>query len=575
MNTRRFTHSFDVKCISIQCTSNVLPKFIFAAFNFTSVSDAMSKKQVGKYMLDKRIGKGSYAQVWLGHCEDTQETVAVKVISRHTVSETAQLRQEVVVLKKIDHVNIVKFKDLKKSVGHYYLVLEYCQGGDLARFIQKRGKIREESTQRFLQQLSAGLLVLHRLNFIHRDLKPQNILLSEDTEEATLKIADFGFARALSPTDMAATVCGSPLYMAPEILRHERYDARADLWSLGSIVFELVFGHPPFSGPNPMQLLATIESSPKRIVFPKTVHISDSFKSLLSQVLVKDPDERISPEGFFSHEYNLGKGFTDSENATRVPDDFLQADEDLTVIEETSPINIEELTRREEESEQLVCISFGQEASAAPPPTGDKSTSSTTEPVMLLTGVMQVLSEAVSLQASGPLAETYAGTQTAIGILLRHVATEMVISDDTRAVDALGVAAKSCQFLESALDEAVDKRARSLIDMELKASMEAAFNIRSKLTYRGFTESAKPLRWVYSFLLHLLQLSTREPEKEKRGVINQCGMLLIDLLVNELEQVDSTGKAEEDVKLNLEDVLGKMRSALMLEDLSHQTSAIT
>ena len=102
----------------------------------------MSKKQVGKYLLDKRIGKGSYAQVWLGHCEETQETVAVKVISRHTVSETSQLRQEVAVLKKIDHINIVKFKDLKKSVGHYYLVLEYCEGGDLAKFIQTHHPIK-------------------------------------------------------------------------------------------------------------------------------------------------------------------------------------------------------------------------------------------------------------------------------------------------------------------------------------------------------------------------------------------------------------------------------------------------
>ena len=102
----------------------------------------MSKKQVGKYLLDRRIGKGSYAQVWLGHSEDTKETVAVKVISRHTVSETAQLRQEVAVLSRIDYINIVKFKDLKKSVGHYYLVLEYCEGGDLAKFIQSRHHIK-------------------------------------------------------------------------------------------------------------------------------------------------------------------------------------------------------------------------------------------------------------------------------------------------------------------------------------------------------------------------------------------------------------------------------------------------
>ena len=530
----------------------------------------MSKKQVGKYMLDRRIGKGSYAQVWLGHCDDSNETVAVKVISRHTVSETSQLRQEVAVLKKIDHVNIVKFKDLKKSVGHYYLVLEYCEGGDLARFIQKRHHIREDPAQRFLRQLSAGLLVLHRLNFIHRDLKPQNILLSEESEDAILKIADFGFARALNPADMAATVCGSPLYMAPEILRHERYDGKADLWSIGSIFFELLFGHPPFSGPNPMQLLATIESSPKRIVFPNDIQISDNCQSLLSAVLVRDPLERLSPETFFSHDYNLGPD--GGEQAGRVLEDLKKLEEeaemdDITMVEEGSPSNLQD--RASSSDDQMVRISFELDSEEKSPP--DCQRAAGEDLVVLLRGTARVLSEALAVRRAGALADSYAATLCALGILLRHIASEMVKpdADEDRVVDALGVAVKGCALLDSALDEIADKPSRAVLELELKTSLEMASNIKSRLSYRGYTESAKPLRWVYSFLMDLLLTTEPERETSSENTLDGC-LLLIDFLLNEFDALseENLSKDEEDAKHRQERGLRELREKLVSSFIS-------
>ncbi|CAE8621828.1 unnamed protein product, partial [Polarella glacialis] len=261
----------------------------------------MSKKQVAGYILDRRIGKGSYATVWKGRVEGRDEAVAVKVISRQTVTETAQLRQEVEVLRKISHPNIVRFRDLKKSAAHFYLVLEYCAGGDLSQFLRERGRVAEEVARSFLTQISEGLCVLHRANVLHRDLKPQNILLSDCSANPVLKIADFGFARALQPQDMAATVCGSPLYMAPEILRHEPYDAKADLWSVGAILFELLIGHPPFTGTNPMQLLANIEKS-RGLPF-EDVKISSSGQDFLEALLVHSPSQRLSSQAFMQHTY--------------------------------------------------------------------------------------------------------------------------------------------------------------------------------------------------------------------------------------------------------------------------------
>jgi len=261
-----------------------------------------SKKQVAGYILDKKIGRGSYATVWKGRVEASpDEAVAVKVISRQTVTETAQLRQEVEVLRRISHDNIVRFKDLKKSAAHFYLVLEYCAGGDLSQFLREKGRVDEEVARRFLTQIAAGLCVLHRENVLHRDLKPQNILLSDGSDRPVLKIADFGFARALQPQDMAATICGSPLYMAPEILRHEPYDARADLWSVGAILYELLLGRPPFSGANPMQLLANIEKH-GQIMFDD-VEVSAEGQEFLRALLVRNPKARLSSIEFMDHPY--------------------------------------------------------------------------------------------------------------------------------------------------------------------------------------------------------------------------------------------------------------------------------
>ena len=503
----------------------------------------MSRKQVGRYVLEKKIGKGSYAQVWLGHCDDSDENVAVKVISRHTVNETAQLRQEVAVLKKIDHPNIVKFRDLKKSVGHYYLVLEYCAGGDLARFIRTRGKIKEQPAQRFLQQLSSGLLTLHRLSFIHRDLKPQNILLTEDSEDAVLKIADFGFARFLDAADMAATVCGSPLYMAPEILRHERYDARADLWSLGTIVYELLFGVPPYTGSNPMQLLATIESGSRRIDLPNTVELSDDCKWLLQAVLARDPNDRISPDKFFAHPYNLGQSATDLMSEKKAPElDACSLDEITFIEEASSPV-----------------------ASESSPVAEDSSSS---EPVVVQTGLIQILSEALGLQSKGPLADSYTGTQVALGILLRYIGEEVVkFSDESdeekRLVDGLGIVAKSCEFLDSALDTISDRQTTGRVELELKSSVDLASDIQSRLTYRGFTEAAHPLKWVFAFVTSVDKDSGKEQDSEKKDLLTKGSVILCDFLLSEFEQLSPSNKDEETAKDNSESFLRDMRVRLL------------
>ena len=138
---------------------------------------------------------------------------------------------------------------------------------------------------------------------LQRDLKPQNLLLSDGTADAVLKIADFGFARSLQPQGLAETLCGSPLYMAPEILRFHKYDAKADLWSVGAILYELVVGRPPFDGDNTLHLLQNIERSDARIPDRVARHLSVECQDLIYKLLKRKPIERITFDEFFTHPF--------------------------------------------------------------------------------------------------------------------------------------------------------------------------------------------------------------------------------------------------------------------------------
>ena len=227
--------------------------------------------------------------------------------------------------------------------------MELCELGDMSYFIKKRdtlsrhdttadmvrkypnpaaGGLNEVVVRHFLKQLASALEFLRERNFIHRDVKPQNLLLdpsplyyAKAKPEAvpfaahdksltpmvgveslpTLKLADFGFARSLPSTSLAETLCGSPLYMAPEILRYEKYDAKADLWSVGTVLYEMMVGKPPFRASNHVELLRKIERGEDRIKFPDEVSLSESMKKLIKGLLRRNPVERLGFADFFNN----------------------------------------------------------------------------------------------------------------------------------------------------------------------------------------------------------------------------------------------------------------------------------
>lgn len=261
---------------------------------------------MGEYLVGKQIGTGSYSTVWHARHRVHGTEVAIKEIATARLNSKLKesLMSEIVILQKINHPNIIHLHDMIQDSGKVYIVLEYCQGGDLSMFIQQRnGRISEATAKHFMQQLASGLKALRENNLIHRDLKPQNLLLSVNSDNAVLKIADFGFARSLQPRGLAETLCGSPLYMAPEIMQLQKYDAKADLWSVGAILFQLVTGRTPFIGNNQIQLLQNIVKS-SELQFPSNAkNLSDECIDLCKKLLRRNPVERLTFEEFFNHQF--------------------------------------------------------------------------------------------------------------------------------------------------------------------------------------------------------------------------------------------------------------------------------
>ncbi|XP_017765550.1 PREDICTED: serine/threonine-protein kinase ULK3 isoform X2 [Eufriesea mexicana] len=184
---------------------------------------------------------------------------------------------------------------------HIYIVMEYCDGGDLSSFIRRKHKLPEQICRRFLQQLAFALKYLRNNNVFHMDLKPQNLLLTR-RPQLTLKVGDFGFAQYLSNSEQKFAIRGSPLYMAPEILLKRKYDARVDLWSVGVIMYECLFGKAPYSSSSFQELAEKIKDS-RPIELPKGSHVSQECKDLLMSLLRHDPDKRITFDEFFAHDF--------------------------------------------------------------------------------------------------------------------------------------------------------------------------------------------------------------------------------------------------------------------------------
>ncbi|XP_076107071.1 serine/threonine-protein kinase unc-51-like isoform X2 [Mytilus galloprovincialis] len=270
---------------------------------------------VGDYEYNRKdlIGHGAFAVVFKGRNRKRPDNpVAIKSITKKNLAKSQNLlSKEIKILKELSdlhHENVVALLDCKETTNHVYLVMEYCNGGDLADYLQVKGTLSEETIAAFLRQIAAAMKALNAKGIVHRDLKPQNILLchsgkpNPQASEMRLKIADFGFARFLNDGVMAATLCGSPMYMAPEVIMSLQYDAKADLWSIGTIVFQCLKGKAPFQAQTPQQLKHFYEKHAElKPNIPKDT--SPELRDLLLKMLKRNAKDRIDFEDFFIHPF--------------------------------------------------------------------------------------------------------------------------------------------------------------------------------------------------------------------------------------------------------------------------------
>lgn len=267
-----------------------------------------------EYNPKELIGHGAFAVVFRGrHKKKPNFPVAIKSITKKSLAKSQNLLgKEIKILKELTelhHENVVALLDCKESQNNVYLVMEYCNGGDLADYLTVKGTLSEDTIRLFLIQLAGAMKALFAKGIVHRDLKPQNILLSHNCGKAlpapqhiTLKIADFGFARFLQDGNMAATLCGSPMYMAPEVIMSLQYDAKADLWSLGTIVFQCLTGKAPFQAHTPQELKNFYEKNAN--LAPKVpTGTTPELKDLLFGLLRRNAKERMPFDVFFNHPF--------------------------------------------------------------------------------------------------------------------------------------------------------------------------------------------------------------------------------------------------------------------------------
>lgn len=280
---------------------------------------------VGDLTLIKCLGKGAFGEVYLTTKQGSQEKFATKKIDKKFAQNPKAKKyidNEIEILNKIRHKNVIRLYEVKETNTLYYLVMEYCNGGGLSDCLEYhiknyRKPFSEEVVQYLMRQIIDGIKYLHENHILHRDIKLDNILVQFDSEEdrqkknmlkAKVKIIDFGFARYLDPKQLAYSTLGSPINMEPGILRKLNkmensrdygYDEKADIWSLGTICYEMLIGKCTFDANSMKELVGKVESG--NYILPTS--ISKEAASFLNGMLQYDPKKRLKAEQLARHKF--------------------------------------------------------------------------------------------------------------------------------------------------------------------------------------------------------------------------------------------------------------------------------
>ncbi|KAL5039925.1 hypothetical protein BDV3_002361 [Batrachochytrium dendrobatidis] len=251
------------------------------------------------YELQSRIGEGSYGKVYLGIHKVTKELVAIKIIDIEECGDDIdEIRNEIAVLSDLHSPWVTRYHGSFIKGSCMWIIMEYCSGGSCRDMLSKYGVFDETQVAFIVKELLHGLVYLHSLGKIHRDIKAANVLLMDN---GGVKLADFGVSGQITATiTKKNTFVGTPYWMAPEVILRSAYNAKADIWSLGITAWELAHGLPPYANIHPMRVLFMIPKNNPPVLDDK---FSQPFKSFMAACLTARPKDRPTAEALLSHEF--------------------------------------------------------------------------------------------------------------------------------------------------------------------------------------------------------------------------------------------------------------------------------
>ncbi|KAK4344420.1 hypothetical protein RND71_037514 [Anisodus tanguticus] len=291
----------------------------------------------GKYELGRILGQGSFAKVYHARNVVTDEKIAMKVVGKEKVIKVGmmeQIKREISVMKMVKHPNIVELHEVMASKTKIYFAMEFVKGGELFEKVAK-GKLREHLARGYFQQLISAIDFCHSRGVYHRDLKPENLLLDE---EGNLKVTDFGlsaFADHLRQDGLLHTTCGTPAYVAPEVIGKNGYNgATSDIWSCGVILYVLLAGFLPFLDDNIMAMYKKIHKGDFRC----PPWFSSDAKKLITKMLDPNPSTRITASKIM--ESSWFKKSVPKTLRTKEEEEFVVGDEKVKKIESLNAFHI-------------------------------------------------------------------------------------------------------------------------------------------------------------------------------------------------------------------------------------------
>jgi tRNA A-37 threonylcarbamoyl transferase component Bud32/Ca2+-binding EF-hand superfamily protein len=253
------------------------------------------KNLLDLYEIKEKTGKGKFGLVKHAIHKETGKEVAIKIMSKKLNNDLELTKTEIDILKICHHPNIIKLYDIFDTADYIYIIMEYCAGGDLFSYIEKRNyKLPEPRAAQIIHKLSMAIFYIHSYGIIHRDLKPENILMTDESDNADIRLLDFGLSKIIGPNEKCTEPFGTLSFVAPEVLKGKPYDKSVDLWSIGIIAYLLMCGFLPFDDEHSEREIArqTIQDP---VPYPSNIwkNLSPEAKEFVGSLLKKNPEDRI------------------------------------------------------------------------------------------------------------------------------------------------------------------------------------------------------------------------------------------------------------------------------------------